>query len=93
VSGLGGLLGWILIMVTIMAMLSFVVSLLVRKFLRGLPLVLVTVSLATGLMLTGVAAGMAKSDFTFGVVLPFLMCAAAIASVWLLWMKQGAAKD
>ena len=83
----GGLLSWIIITVAIMAVLCFFISLLVRRFLRGPTLVLLTVPLATVLMLTGMAAGMAKSDFTFGVVLPYLICAAAIVLVWLVGLK------
>lgn len=88
----GGWLTWILINGLPMAALSFLISLVARHFLTGAKLVLVSVSLALLLVLGGLAAGMAKSDFRLAVVLPYALLALAIAAAWLLGMKVRARK-
>jgi len=88
VSGLtGGWLAWIVLTVSIMAILTLIISLALRKFLNGAKLVAVTVVLMTCVTLLMLASGRAESDFTYGVVVPYLICSAAIASAWLLSLK------
>lgn len=87
-SGLaGGWLVWTLTTGLIMVTLCFLISLVTRRFLADVPMVMVTVSLALLLILAGAAVGMAESDFGLQIVLPYVLLAAAIAAAWLLIMK------
>lgn len=83
----GGWLTWISITGLAMAALCFLFSLATRRFLSGAMLVLVTTSLTLLVILIGGAAGMARSDFGLGFVLPYAILALAIAGAWLLGMK------
>lgn len=91
VSGVaGGWLVWVLTTGLVMAGLCFLISLATRRFFSGAVLVLVTVSPAFLIVLLGLAAGMAQSDFKLGIVLPYALLAMAIATAWLLGMKARA---
>ena len=91
-SGSGGsLMIWLAITGLMMWAVGFLISLGVRRFLSGLPLVVASMSLALLVALFGAASGMAKSDFTMGFALPYFFCAMAIALVWLMAMKLRAA--
>jgi len=93
VTGIGGgLMIWLAVTGLMMWALGFFISLGVRRFLSGLPLVVVSISLALLIVLFGAASGMAKIDFTMGFVLPYLFCAMAIALVWFMAMKLRAAR-
>jgi len=83
----GGLLIWTFVNGLILSTLCLLLSLATRHFLKGPTLVLVTMSLALLLTLTGAAVGMAKSDFTLQVVFPYVLLATALAAAWILWMK------
>lgn len=80
-------LTWISITGLAMAALCFLISLATRCFLSGAMLVLVTMSLTLLITLMGGAAGMARSDFGLGVVLPYAILALANAGAGLLGMK------
>lgn len=86
----GGLLTWGFVTGPIMIALCFLISLITRHFLTGGTLVLVTTSLTLLVALIGVAVGMAWTDFTLEVVLPYAVLAIVIGAVWLLGMKARA---
>ena len=88
-SGLSGNLVIALAIYTlIVAGLSALINLATRRFLRGVVLVIVTVCLAVAVTLIGFASGMAKSDFTFPVALPFLVSGAIVALIWVAALKR-----
>ena len=87
----GGLMIWLAVKGLMMWALGFLISLGVRRFLNGMPLVVVSMSFALLVVLLGAASGMAKSDFTTGFALPYFFCAMAIALVWFMAMKLRAA--
>lgn len=90
-SGISGdWLGWMITIGLVMTALCFLISLLTRRFLSGVALVLVTVSLTLFLILLWAGSGMAKNDFTLGFVMPFAFIALAVAVAWLLFMKARA---
>ena len=86
----GGWLVWVLTTSLVMAGLSFLISLATRQFFSSTALVLVTMSLAFLIVLLGLAAGMAQSDFRLRIVAPYALLAMAIAAAWLLGMKARA---
>ncbi len=88
----GGWVVWLSLTGLIMWVLGFLLSLGVRRFLSGLPLVVVSMSLALLVVLFGAGTGMAKIDFTMWFVLPYLFCAMAIALVWFMAMKLRVAR-
>ena len=82
-SGFGGasliaLVVYLFVLAGVCALTSFVT----RKIFKGFALVFVTVLLAVAVTLVGFASGMAKSDFTLWVALPFLLGGLLIAAVW-----------
>ena len=87
-SGLAdGWLVWTLATGLIMLAFCFLIWLVTRHFLAGVPMVVVTVALALLLILAGAAVGMARSDFGLHIVLPYALLAAAIATTWLLILR------
>lgn len=86
----GGWLVWVLTTSLVIAGLCILISLATRQFFSGAALVLVTMSLAFLIVLLGVAAGMAQSDFRLEIVVPYALLAMAIAAAWLLGMKARA---
>ena len=82
-SGFGGgflfaFLFYTLVVTGVCALLSLVT----RKIFEGFALVSVTVLLAVAVTLVGFVSGMAKSDFTLWLTLPFLLAGLLIATVW-----------
>lgn len=83
----GGWINWVALTGLMMSALCFLIFLVVRHFVSGVMLVLITTSLAFLLILLGVASGMARSDFGLEIVLPYALLALAIAGAWLVVMK------
>lgn len=83
----GGWLIWTLLTGLVMIALCFLISLATRHFLAGAKMVVVTVFLALLLILAGVGAGIARSDFGPQIVLPYALLAIGIAAAWLIIIK------
>ena len=65
-----------------LAAVCLLVGLVMRRLFSGLSLVVVTVVIAEAITILAFASGMAKSDFTFTLVSPFLLVGALIAVAW-----------
>ena len=87
IGSAGGWLTWALFNGSVGAIFLFFISLITRRFLRGTALVAVTTLLVLPLVLVGLGAGMAESDFTLAVVLPHVLLLFVMAALWLVLIK------
>lgn len=77
----------------VVAGLSALIALATRRFLKGIVLVTVTVCLAVAVTIIGFVSGMAKSDFTFSLTLPFLASGVIVALIWAVAFKPKVPTD